>query len=120
MENKIEIFKSSTGVYINIVVKNDNVWATQKQMAEIFETTPQNVTLHLRKIYKDGEIDQFSTCKEYLQVQTERKRKVQRLQVYDNLDVIISVGYNVKSKQGTQFRQWTTQQLIEYFIQITA
>jgi prophage maintenance system killer protein len=116
MENKIEIFKSSTGVYINIVVKNDSVWATQKQMAEIFETTPQNVTLHLRKIYKDGEIDQFSTCKEYLQVQTEGKRKVQRLQLYYNLDAIISVGYRINSKQGTQFRQWATQRLKEYLV----
>ena len=116
MENKIEIFKSSTGVYINIVVKNDSVWATQKQMAEIFETTPQNVTLHLKKIYKDGEIDQFSTCKEYLQVQTEGKRKVQRLQLYYNLDAIISVGYRINSKQGTQFRQWATQRLKEYLV----
>jgi hypothetical protein len=59
MENKIEIYSSSAGIEINIVVKNDSVWATQKQMAEIFETTPQNVTIHLKKVYKDGEIDEI-------------------------------------------------------------
>ena len=75
-------------------------------MAEIFETTPQNITLNLKKVYKDGEIDENSTCKEYLQVQLEGKRKVQRLQLFYNLDAIISVGYRVNSKQGTQFRQW--------------
>ncbi len=89
MENKIEIYSSSAGIEINIVVKNDSVWATQKQMAEIFETTPQNVTIHLKKVYKDGEIDEVSTCKEYLQVQTEGKRKVQRMQLFYNLDAIL-------------------------------
>lgn len=120
MEHQIEIFNSSAGIQVNIVVKNDSVWATQKQMAQIFETIPQNVTLHLKKVYKDGEIDQISTCKEYLQVQTEGKRKVQRLQLYYNLDAILSVGYRINSKQGTQFRQWATQRLKKYFIQIAA
>jgi len=98
MEHLIEIFSSTTGIEINIVVKNESVWATQKQMAEIFETTPQNVTLHLKKVYKDGEIDEISTCKEYLQVQTEGKRKVQRKQLFYNLDAILSVGYRINSK----------------------
>jgi prophage maintenance system killer protein len=117
MENKIEIYSSSAGIEINIVVKNDSVWATQKQMAEIFETTPQNVTLHLKKVYKDGEIDEISTCKEYLQVQTEGKRKVQRMQLFYNLDAILSVGYRINSKRGTQFRQWATQRLKDYLVQ---
>lgn len=117
MENKIEIYSSSAGIEINIVVKNDSVWATQKQMAEIFETTPQNVTIHLKKVYKDGEIDEVSTCKEYLQVQTEGKRKVQRMQLFYNLDAILSVGYRINSKRGTQFRQWATQRLKDYLVQ---
>jgi prophage maintenance system killer protein len=117
MENKIEIYSSSAGIEINIVVKNDSVWATQKQMAEIFETTPQNVTIHLKKVYKDGEIDEVSTCKEYLQVQTEGKRKVQRMQLFYNLDAILSVGFRINSKQGTQFRQWATQRLKDYLVQ---
>ena len=116
MENRIEIYSSSAGIEVNIVVENDSVWATQKQMAEIFETTPQNVTLHLKKVYKDGEIDEISTCKEYLQVQTEGKRKVQRLQLLYNLDAILSVGYRINSKRGTQFRQWATQRLKDYLV----
>jgi death-on-curing family protein len=117
MENKIEIYSSSAGIEINIVVKNDSVWATQKQMAEIFETTPQNVTIHLKKVYKDGEIDEVSTCKEYLQVQTEGKRKVQRMQLFYNLDAILSVGYRINSKRGTQFRQWATKRLKDYLVE---
>lgn len=116
MGKKIEIYSSSAGIEVTIVIENDSVWATQKQMAEIFETTPQNVTLHLKKVYKDGEIDEISTCKEYLQVQTEGKRKVQRLKLYYNLDAILSVGYKINSKRGTQFRQWATQRLKDYLV----
>ena len=68
------------------------------------------------KVYKDGEIDEISTCKEYLQVQTEGKRKVQRLQLLYNLDAILSVGYRINSKRGTQFRQWATQRLKDYLV----
>ncbi|MBP6754654.1 MAG: virulence protein RhuM/Fic/DOC family protein [Bacteroidia bacterium] len=117
MEHQIEIFSSSAGIEVNIVVKSDSVWATQKQMAEIFETTPQNITLHLKNVYKDGEIDENLTCKEYLQVQLEGKRKVQRLQLFYNLDAILSVGYRINSKRGTQFRQWATQRLKDYLVQ---
>jgi len=77
-------------------------------MAEIFVTTLQNITLHLKRVYKDGEIDESSICKEYLQVQKEGKRKVQRKQLFYSLDAILSVGYRVNSKQGGRFRQWTT------------
>jgi len=111
MEKQIEIYKSSDGIEIAVILENETVWATQKQMAEIFNTTPQNITLHLKKIYKEGEIDEHSTCKQYLQVQSEGKRKVKRKQLYYNLDAILSVGYRVNSKRGTQFRQWATQRL---------
>jgi death-on-curing family protein len=85
-------------------------------MAEIFDTTPQNITIHLKKVYKDGEVDVISTCKEYLQVQSEGKRKVQRKQLFYNLDAILSVGYRVNSKRGTQFRQWATQRIKDYLV----
>ncbi len=70
-------------------------------MAELIERTPQNITMHIRNAYNEGELEKESTCKEYLQVQTEGKRRVKRIQKYYDLDVIISVGYRVHSKRGT-------------------
>lgn len=117
MDNQIEIYKSPEGIQIEIKFDGETVWATQKQIAEIFQTTPQNITLHLKKLYKLGEIEQILTCKEYLQVQKEGKREVQRKQIIYNLDAILSVGYRVNSKRGTQFRQWATQRLKDYLVQ---
>ncbi|MBI3141548.1 MAG: virulence protein RhuM/Fic/DOC family protein [Bacteroidetes bacterium] len=117
MENQIEIYTSSKGIEIAVLLENETLWATQKQMAEIFDTTPQNITIHLKNVYGDAEIDEDSTCKEFLQVQTEGKRKVQRKQLCYNLDAILSVGYRVNSKRGTQFRQWATQRLKDYLVQ---
>jgi hypothetical protein len=117
MKNAIEIYKSLDGVEVIVVIENETVWATQRQMAEIFGTTPQNITLHLNKVYREGEIIKDSTCKEYLQVQTEGKRQVKRKQQIYNLDAILSVGYRVNSKRGTQFRQWATQRLKEYLVE---
>lgn len=116
MSNHIEIYKTDDGFQISIVVEDDTVWATQRQMSQIFETTPQNITIHLKNVYRDGEIDEISTCKEYLQVQTEGEREVKRKQLVYNLDAILSVGYRVNSRRGTQFRQWATQRLKEYLI----
>ena len=95
---------------------DETVWLTQAQMAELFDKTPQNVTMHIRNAYEEGEIEKKSTCKEYLQVQVEGKRKVKRIQKFYNLDVIISVGYRVKSHRGTEFRRWATKVLKEYII----
>lgn len=116
MSNHIEIYKTDDGFQISIVIEDDTVWATQRQMSQIFETTPQNITIHLKNVYQDGEIDEISTCKEYLQVQTEGEREVKRKQLVYNLDAILSVGYRVNSRRGTQFRQWATQRLKEYLI----
>ncbi len=116
MGNQVEIYKTSDGIEIAILLENETVWVTQRQMAEIFDTTPQNITIHLKKVYKDGEVDVRSTCKEYLQVQSEGKRKVQRKQLFYNLDAILSVGYRVNSKRGTQFRQWATQRIKDYLV----
>jgi len=108
--NEIEIYRSSDNkTEIQVQFENETVWLTQKQMAEIFETTPQNITLHLKKVYSDNEIDISATCKESLQVQVEGKRKIKRKQLFYNLDAILSVGYRINSKRGTQFRQWATQ-----------
>ncbi len=85
-------------------------------MAELFERTPQNITMHIRNAYNEGELEKESTCKEYLQVQTEGKRRVKRIQKYYDLDVIISVGYRVKSKRGTDFRIWARKVLKQYLV----
>jgi hypothetical protein len=85
-------------------------------MADLFQTTPQNITIHLRNIYREGELDEGATCKDFLQVRTEGKRRVERVQQYYNLDAIISVGYRIKSHVATRFRQWATQRLREYIV----
>ncbi len=92
----------------------ENIWLTQKKMAELFDTTPQNITQHLKNIYTEGEADQTATCKDFLQVQKEGKREVKRNASMYSLEVIISVGYRVNSEQGTQFRQWATEILKSY------
>ena len=96
--------------------ENENVWLTQALMAELFQTTPQNITLHLGSIYGEKELDEGATCKEYLQVQTEGNRHVTRHLRYYSLAAILAVGYRVRSERGTQFRQWATQRLEEYLV----
>jgi hypothetical protein len=101
---------------IEVEFENDTVWLTQAQMAELFQTTPQNITLHINNVYNEGELQSEATCKESLQVQQEGTRQVSRVRKFYNLDVIISVGYRVKSIRGTQFRIWATERLKEYLI----
>lgn len=96
--------------------KRETVWATQAQIAGIFSTTPQNVTFHLKNIYREHELSESATCKEYLQVQTEGNRSVQRKQKFYNLDAIISIGYRINSRTGTQFRQWATKTLRSHIV----
>lgn len=116
--SNIEIYKiNESQTEIKVQFDNETVWLTQKQMADIFDTTPQNITLHLKRIYSDDEINITSTCKENLQVQVEGKRTIKRKQLFYNLDAIISVGYRINSKRGTQFRQWATQRLKDYLVQ---
>ena len=91
MGRQMEIYRSSTGVEVTILLENETLWATQRQIADIFDTTPQNITQHFKRVFKDGEIEESSTCKEYLQVQTEGQRKVHRNQLLYNLDAILSV-----------------------------
>ncbi len=92
------------------------VWLTQAAMAELYQTTPQNVTIHLKSIYDEGELGEPATCKEFLQVRVEGGRRVQRSLKHYNLDAILAVGYRVRSARGTAFRQWATAQLRELLV----
>jgi hypothetical protein len=101
---------------VEVRLQDETVWMTQAAMAELYQTTPQNITIHLRAIYKDGELDETATCKEYLQVQSEGPRRVSRNRKFYSLPVIIAVGYRVRSLRGTQFRRWATERLKEYLV----
>lgn len=115
MENKIIIYQTQDGqTKIDVRLENETVWLTQNQMAELFQTTKQNISSHIKNIFEEGELSENSTVKDYLTVQQEGNRKVSRNVSHYNLDVIISVGYRVKSLRGTQFRIWATQVLKEY------
>ena len=118
MENdKIIIYQTEDGqTQIDVRLENETVWLTQAQMAVLFEKTPQNITMHIGNAYKEGELERDSTCKEYLQVQQEGTRKVSRIVKYYDLDVIISVGYRVKSKRGTAFRIWARKIIKDYLV----
>lgn len=117
LNNQIIIYQTEDGqTQVDVRLENETVWLTQAQMAELFEKTPQNITMHIGNAYKEGELEKKSTCKEYLQVQQEGKRKVSRMIKYYDLDVIISVGYRVKSKRGTAFRIWARKVLREYLV----
>jgi len=111
------IFQTETGkVNVDVFFQDDTLWLTQKNMAQIFETTPQNITLHLKNIFEEGEADANLTCKEFLQVQKEGKREVKRKTKYYNLKAITAVGYRVNSHRATEFRKWATDVLHEYII----
>jgi len=114
--NEIILYQPDDAVKLEVRIEDETVWLTQQQMAELFETTSQNITMHIRNLYKEGELDIEPTCKDFLQVRTEGNRTVKRIQKTYNLDVIISVGYRVKSLRGTQFRQWANRVLKEYLL----
>lgn len=115
--NKIVIYQTEDGhTQIDVRLENETVWLTQAQMAELFQKTPQNITMHIRNAFNEGELDEQATCKEFLQVQTEGARVVRRKVKFYDLDVIISVGYRVKSQRGTAFRIWARNVLKDYLI----
>jgi len=95
---------------------DDTLWLPQAGMGDLFQTTPQNITLHLKALYAEGEITLEATCKEDLQVRSEGGRPVRRLVKFYNLDAILAVGYRVRSPRGTQFRRWATERLREYLV----
>jgi len=116
-KGEIILYQAEDGTTkIEVRLENENVWLTQKMMAKLFQTTPQNITIHLKNIFDEGELKEEATCKDFLQVQNEGSRKIERKQKFYNLDAIISVGYRIKSHIATKFRIWATERLKEYII----
>jgi hypothetical protein len=96
--------------------EGETLWLTQALIAELFATTPQNITQHIKAIYAEGELDEQATCKPYLQVRQEGVRRVERAALHYGLPMILAVGYRVRSPRGTQFRQWATARLSEFLV----
>lgn len=118
MTDKIVIYQSADGeASLDVRLEQETVWLSQKQMAELLDKDTDTIGLHIRNIYKEGELEPDATTEESSVVQNEGGRKVRRKLKFYNLDVIISVGYRVKSQRGTQFRQWATRVLREHLVQ---
>lgn len=112
---KILIYQNEKGdTRIDVYFEDDTIWMTQRSMAELYQVTPQNITLHIKHIYEDGELESAATCKNYLQVQTEGGRQIRRDTKFYNLDMILAVGYRVRSNVGIHFRRWASGVLTEY------
>lgn len=103
-------------VSIEVRLEGETVWLTQQQMAELFQSSRSNVVEHIGNIYAEGELDEEATCREFRQVRLEGSRKVARVLPHYNLDMIISLGYRIRSKTATQFRRWATERLKEYLL----
>jgi hypothetical protein len=116
-ENQILLYETSDGeTRLEVLYQDESVWLSQRDMAELFQVTSQNITLHIGNIYETGELQPDPTSKYFLQVRREGSRKVSRNVMHYNLDMIISVGYRVNSYRGTQFRIWATRQLREFIV----
>ena len=114
-ENNIIIYQDEDGVTkVSVRLVDEDIWLTQNQIAEIYKTTKQNISLHINNIYKDNELEKDSTNKKFLLVQNEGNRNVKRNIDHYNLDMIIALGYRVQSQVATRFRIWATQRLHEY------
>jgi len=126
MKNEIILYRpnefanTSKGEVMHIEVKfdEDTVWLSLDQMAELFKRDNSTISRHIKNIFTEDELDRTATVVKYATVQTEGDRRVERMIEYFNLDVIISVGYRVKSKQGTQFRIWATKKLKDYLLKV--
>lgn len=115
--NNIIIYQTEDGTtQVEVRLENDNVWLTQQQMADLYRTSRTNVVEHIKHIYEEQELDEISTCRKFRQVRTEGSRQVEREMPFYNLDMIISLGYRVKSRIATHFRRWATERLKEYMI----
>ena len=114
---EIVIYQTEDGLTkLDVRMEDETVWLTQQQMAELFKTSRTNVVDHISNIYEEGELDENSTCRRFRQVRMEGKRQVTRELPFYNLDMIISLGYRVKSSTATHFRKWSTERLREYII----
>jgi len=116
-KGQLLVYEAEDGqVKIDVRLEDETVWLTQQLMADLFQTTKQNISLHIQNIFEENELAPEATVKKYLTVRREGKRGVKRLLDYYNLDMIISVGYRVKSHVATRFRIWATQRLREYIV----
>ncbi len=117
-ENDIIFYTDEEGnIQIEVMVEEENVWLTQNSLSKLFETTRNNITMHIKNIYDDQELEENSTSKESLLVQKEGNRNVKRNVVYYNLDMIISIGFRINSKKAIKFRTWANKIIKEYMIQ---
>lgn len=115
---EVLLYEASDGeVRVDVRLGQETVWLTQRQMADLFDTTPENVIMHLKNVFKNNELEKSRTAKDFLVVQTEGKRQVRRTLKHYNLDAIISVGYRVNSLRGVRFRQWATKVLRDHLVQ---
>ena len=114
-KNEILIYEDKDGITkVNVTFTDEDIWLTQNQLADIYKTSRENITMHISNIYKDNELPKDSTCKKFLQVQNEGGRSVKRNIDHYNLDMIIALGYRVQSEIAVRFRIWATQRLHEY------
>jgi len=116
-ESKFLLYQSDNeDIKIDVFLQNESVWLTQKMMSELFNSSVDNISLHLKNIYADNELEPLATSEKFSIVQNEGGRSVNRKVKFYNLDVIIAVGYRVNSKQATKFRIWATKILKEYIV----
>ena len=117
LQSPVLLYQTSDGqTRLEVRLENETVWLSQSQMSELFQTSIPNVSMHIRNVFAEGELQEAATVKDFLIVRQEGSRQVSRSVEHYNLDVIISVGYRVKSHRGTQFRIWATQRLREYIV----
>ena len=116
-QGEIVIYQSEDGkILIDVKIEDETVWLTQQQMADLFQTSRTNVVEHIKHIYEEQELEENATCRNFRQVRLEGSREVKRNIPHYNLDMIISLGYRVKSIIATQFRRWATERIKEYII----
>jgi hypothetical protein len=117
MAGEIIWYQSEDGkIRLQTRLENETLWLTQQQMAELFQTTVPNISMHIKNVFDDGELQAEATVQDFLTVRQEGERQVQRMLAHYNLDMVISVGYRIKSLIATRFRVWATQQLKEYIV----
>ena len=117
MTTQFLLYQTPTGeIQIDVRLEDETVWLTQAQICELFQKSKSTISEHIKNIFEEGELEQRATVRKFRTVQKEGDRQVERDLEHYNLDVIISVGYRVKSLQGTQFRIWATQRLKEYIL----
>ena len=116
MKDEIVLYQPDAEIQLEVRLQNETVWLNQQQMVALFDSTKSNISMHISNIFKEGELQKEATVQDFLTVQNEGGRQVTRRVRYYNLDVIISVGYRVKSLRGTQFRQWATKIIKDYML----